>query len=398
MNRPDRARDALWGRCVFRAGWSALLLTLAACNGSPPAAQNTGDTGDAGPKRPRRLHVSDEALRDAGIEVAKVSKQPLSKHLTLPGEVTAIPDRSARLSTPVAGRIERVTFNEGSIVARGDRLAIVRVPDLGKVRGAFAAVGARAAAAKAQFQRTKKLRADGLASEQDVINAEAEARSLDAEAAALGDQLAALGIGASGGASFDLPLVAPVSGVVTKRAAVVGQPIAADQSIAEIADLREAWFLARVYEKDLAHARAGAEAEVRLNAYPNEVFSGKVSFVGAQVDATARAVTARIHLTDRAGRLRIGLFGTAHVMIGGAMEGDALTVPRSALTTLHGKEVVFVRGPDGDFAPKNVLTGDASPGRVAVLAGLGEGDDVVVRGVFSLKSIALRAAIAEEEP
>lgn len=377
-----------------------LVVLLGACHachrGVEPAG--TGEPAPAEQKAPRRLRIAPEVLRDAGIEVAPVLKTALSPSLAAPGEVTPIPDRSARLSTPVAGRVERVRFNEGSLVKKGEPLAVVRVPDLGKVRGGFASSTAKARSARARAARTRDLHAAGIASEQDTQDSEAQAQALEADARALGDELAALGIGASGGSAFELSLPAPVTGVVTVRQVVVGQPVSADQSLAEIADLQEVWFLAHVYEKDLGRLHEGAEAEVQLNAYPDEVFGGKVSFVGAQVEPVSRTITARIQLANADGRLRLGLFGTARIVVtADAVRPELPAVPRSALSEIDGKPVVFVRVAEGEFEPRHVLVGASASGRVAVTAGLREGEIIAVRGVFSLKSVALRSTLAGDD-
>lgn len=387
----ERLDVAWWTRL------GVLLVLLGACHRGPEPV-GTGEPAHAEQKSPRRVRIAPDVLRDAGIEVEPVTKAALSPSLTLPGEVSAIPDRSARLSTPVAGRIERVQFNEGSLVKKGDPLAVVRVPDLGKVRGGFASTTAKAKSARLRAARTKDLRAAGIASEQDALDAEAQAQALEAEARALGDQLAALGLGASGGSSFDLSLPAPVTGVVTMRQVVVGQPVTADQSLAEIADLREVWFLAHVYEKDLGRLHQGAEAEIRLSAYPDEVFAGKVSFVGAQVDPVSRTIMARIQLANTGDRLRLGLSGAARIVVATEpARPEGPVVPRASLSEIDGKAVVFVRVAEGEFEPRNVLVGDSAPGRVAITAGLQEGEVIAIKGVFSLKSIALKSMLAGDD-
>ena len=386
-----RLRVAWWTRL------GVLLVLVGACHRGAERA-GTGEPAHAEQKSSRRIRIAQDVLRDAGIEVGPVTRAALSPSLTLPGEVSAIPDRSARLSTPVAGRIERVQFNEGSLVKKGDPLAVVRVPDLGKVRGGFASSTARAKSARLRAARAKDLRAAGIASEQDASDAEAQAQALEADARAFGDQLAALGIAASGGSSFDLSLPAPVTGVVTMRQVVVGQPVTADQSLAEIADLRDVWFLAHVYEKDLGRLHDGAEAEIRLNAYPDEIFAGKVSFVGAQVDPISRTITTRIQLANVGDRLRLGLSGAARVLVATEPARPEIpVVPRAALSEIDGKTVVFVRVAEGEFEPRNVLVGDSALGRVAITAGLTEGEFIAIKGVFSLKSIALKSLLAGDD-
>jgi cobalt-zinc-cadmium efflux system membrane fusion protein len=326
-----------------------------------------------------------------------VTKETLEATVALPGEVVADPDRAARVASPIAGRIERVDFREGSSVKKGDVLALVRVPDLGRLRSNLAATLAKARAARTNALRLKELAAQRLAPEQAYLDALATADALDAETRAASEQIAALGIGPGSGPS-QLTLRAPVSGVVVVRDAVIGQPVTADQVIADIVDLSEVWFLGRVFEKDLGRLKLNAAAEVQVNAYPKQRFTGGVEYIGRQVDAVARTVTARIRLANREDLLRVGLFGTAYVST--SEEGGRramIVVPRSAITEVAGKPVVFVRQADGDFELHELTLGDSAAGKVQVIAGLREGEQIVTQGIFTLKSAVLKTSFAEEE-
>jgi cobalt-zinc-cadmium efflux system membrane fusion protein len=122
-----------------------------------------------------------------------------------------------------------------------------------------------------------------------------------------------------------------------------------------------------------------------------------VSFVGAQVDPVSRSITARIQLVNVGDRLRLGLFGTARVVsTTDAARPEVPVVPRAALTEIDGKALVFVRIGENEFEPRNVLVGDSAPGKVAISAGLQGGEIIAIHGVFTLKSIALKATLAED--
>jgi len=351
----------------------------------------------AHPELPRRVKLSADVIANANIRTAKVGRETLAATLTLPGEILADPDRSARISSPVAGRVETVSFREGAMVKKGDVLALVRVPELGNVRSAQTAATAKAKAARSNATRLQSLLNDRLTSEQSYRDAVAQAEALEAEARSLGEQLTGLGAGPSGGAAFLLALRAPISGVVLARDAVVGQPITPDKTLGSLADLSRVWFLGRIFEKDLASLRGGAPAEVGLNAYPERHFDGSVEYIGQQIDPAARTLTARIGLDNPEGLLRIGLFGTARVSKGGVTGEPRLVVARTALIDVAGKTVVFVRQPDGDFELHEVATGDAALGRVEIVSGLREGENVVIEGAFTLKSAVLRTSLAEDE-
>jgi cobalt-zinc-cadmium efflux system membrane fusion protein len=362
-----------------------------------PAPAHSAAHGDAQEHEdlPRRIKLSEAVLRDANVKVAPAVREVLSETLTLPGEVAADPDHLARISSPASGRIEEVRLKEGAKVKRGDALVVVRVPEIGKVRSTLAATEGRASAARANAERLEELQKKELASQQDALNARAEAEALALDAKSLKEQLGALGAAASG--AFSITLRAPIAGTVIARDAVVGQPVSPEQTLGSVAALDEVWFLGRVFEKDLGRLNVGANAEIRLNAYPGEHFAGSVEYIGQQVDPTARAVTARVRLQNRDGLLRIGLFGTAAVALGGAAKEPArLVVERAAVSEIAGKSVVFVRENDGEFQLHEVTLGRAAPGKIEVLAGLREGEQVVTEGVFTLKSVVLKGSFAEE--
>lgn len=388
-----------------------LVMSLAACDrnkASEPATKTDAATlassHDAGEHKdepehealPRKVKLSDKVIANAKIRFAPTTKEVLSITLALPGDVSVDPDRNARVASPVPGRLSQVLFREGSSVKKGDLLATVRIPDLAKVRSAYAAAAARAASARINATRLQELSQKGLASNQETLNAKTEADALEAEAKALDQQLRTLGMGATGEGS-ELALRAPIAGVIVSRAAVVGQPVTSEETIASIADLSEVWFLGRVFEKDLDEIHAGAKAEVQLNAFPKRRFTGSVEYVGRQIDPVARTVTARIRLMNQDDVLRLGLFGVAHVAVGTEQSEPVLVVPRSAVVEISGKSVVFVRQPDGDFELHEVLLGQSNLGKVQVLSGLRDGELVVVEGAFTVKSAVLRSSLAEEE-
>lgn len=343
------------------------------------------------------MRLDPEVVAAARIQTAPVARTRLAATLDLPGEVTADPDRTATVSALVTGRIESVRFREGQSVTKGELLATIRAPELGSSRAELAATTARAAAARANAERLQALAEKNLAARQEVLTAQAEADALEARARAAAEHLAAIGSTPAPTRSL-LSVRAPVSGTVVSRNAVIGQPVTPEHDLATIADLSELWFLGSVFEKNLSRVRIGAPVEVLLNAYPSERFAGSIEFLSKQIDPVARTITARIPLQNRDDVLRLGLFGIARVGTGEAADkAAALVVPRSAVTEIGQKPAVFVRQADGDFDVHEVVLGDSALGQVEVLNGLREGEQVVVSGVFTLKSAVLKSTFGEHE-
>ena len=358
-----------------------------------PAPQSSSHEAEHG-EIPKKVSLSAEVIAAAGIRSEAARRRQLDTGISLPGEVVVDPDKSARIASPVSGRLERVDFREGQLVKKGHVLAAVRVPELGRLRAGRAVAQGKSRAARANANRLRALAGKGLASEQQVLDAATEADTQEAEAAGIASQMGAMGAG--GGST--VALRASVSGTVLFRDAVVGQPLSPEQTIGTIADLSEVWFVARLFEKDLGRLRVGAKADVELNAYVGRTFPGPVEYIGQQVDPVARTLIARIRLENPEQALRVGLFGTARVTVTDADGGaEVLTVPHAAVTEVGGKAAVFVRHEDTEFELHEVVLGRVGVGGTEVVSGLRAGEEVVVEGVFSVKSALLRSTFAEEE-
>lgn len=247
-------------------------------------------------------------------------------------------------------------------------------------------------------ERLQSLAAKALASGQEVTVATAEAAALEAEVAAARQTLDAFGQGegAAQGGSARVTIRSPLSGFVLSRDGVQGQSVDAAHVIAVVGDLDRAYFLGRLFEKDLARVKVGAAVDVRLNAYPDEVFQGTIETIGRQIDPAARTVTARVIVRNHGDLVKVGLFGGARVVVAAAEGPKArVVVPLAAVTRVADKDVAFVRQPDGDFEVHQVTLGRAAEGRVEILGGLRVGEDVVVNGVFTLKSAVLKSTFGE---
>ena len=121
----------------------------------------------------------------------------------------------------------------------------------------------------------------------------------------------------------------------------------------------------------------GAAAEVRSTPIPS-AFPGEIQYIGQQIDPSRGPSPHAFVLTNPEGLLRLGLFGTAQVAKGAPASEPRLVVPRSTLTEIAGKSVVFVHQPDGDFELHEVVLGETAVGKVEVVSGLREGEHVVV--------------------
>lgn len=405
----------------------ATVLAIAApcaCNGSsskntePPRRDSGGNPGaaalsehdetpsehedepEAHEQLPNKIRLAPKVVEAARIKTAAVTLEALPATVDLTGEIAADPDKSARIAARVTGRVVSAHVKEGQRVKAGQLVAVIESPELARVRAGLASAAARARSARLNATRLRNLESKALASGQEAATADAEAAALEAEVMAARQTLRAFGPAAESaqGPGARLTVRAPLAGFVLARDAVQGQTVDPEHVLAVIGDLDRVYFLARLFEKDLARVKIGAPAELRLNAYPSELFEGTVETIGRQLDPAARTVTARIVVRNHGDLVKVGLFGTARVVTGAsAAPTKRVVVPLTAVTRLADKDVVFVLQADGDFEVHPVTLGASAAGRVEILSGLRETEKVVVEGVFTLKSAVLKSTFGEEE-
>jgi RND family efflux transporter MFP subunit len=298
----------------------------------------------------------------------------------------------------VVGRVVRVSARLGDHVKRGQTLAQVYSPEIADARTKYVAARAMLDAHDRELKRTEKLVSIGAASRQELerVHAEHTAQAAEVESARsrlqlLGATPGPAGAGPDAHATTDLP--APIDGVVTERLANDGLNVEPATKLFTIVDLSTVWIMANAYERDLPHIREGARATVRARAYPDRAFEGRVSYVDPQLNEGTRTARLRVEVPNPRGELRLGMY--ADVVITAVGGAAALTVARSAIQNVGGRQVVYlsVPGDPNTFIEREVQVGRSVGELVEVLSGLTAGDSVVSQGSFFVRAEAERLGL-----
>jgi len=188
-----------------------------------------------------------------------------------------------------------------------------------------------------------------------------------------------------------LTLRAPGSGVVLEKPAVKGMRFMPGEMLFKIADLSSLWLQGDVFEQDLALVRPGLQARIRVNAYPDRTFDGRVTFVSPTVNPETRTARVRIELPNPGEVLKPSMYATVEFA---AAAKKALAVPDSALLDTGTRKLVLVERGPGRFEPRQVKTGLKGDHYVEVLDGIGAGESVVVSANFLIDAESnLKAAL-----
>ncbi len=192
----------------------------------------------------------------------------------------------------------------------------------------------------------------------------------------------------SPGDSVDVPVRAPIAGVVQSRDVALGELVQADAPLMTIVNLGSVALEAALFESDAARVSIGDPVTITTEAAPGKVFNGRISFLGSQVDPQNRTITARATL-DNPGSLRPGVFVRGQIQTG--TSPLSLSVPTSAVLEDGAAKVVFVAKGDR-YERREVTTGIESGGRIAIQSGVKQGEIVVTDGASALRAQAARGS------
>lgn len=251
-----------------------------------------------------RLQLAPFRIAQAGIRTAEVSYSLLSERLTTVGSVSFDERRLARISSKLKGmsRVEKLAVDyTGKPVNAGDVLAEVYNPELAQAVRELLLAQERsheASSATSALGRSLLGGRDLVRLASDKLLLWGITRQQVAEILRTGE----------GGDR--MAIVAPIGGVVVRKNVVEGQYVAEGDSLFEIADLSHVWILAQVYEDQIAQVRDGQEVEATVEAYPGDVFKGRVAFHDPALNPATRTLGVRYDLENPEGTLRPGMFAT----------------------------------------------------------------------------------------
>jgi Cu(I)/Ag(I) efflux system membrane fusion protein len=159
-----------------------------------------------------------------------------------------------------------------------------------------------------------------------------------------------------------------------------------------VSDLSAVWVVADVAEQDIGLVKNGSKANIKINAYPDKTFEGKVSYVYPTLKAETRSVQVRVELANPGLLLKPSMFAQVELPV--SARGQVLAVPVSAVIDSGTRQIVLVQLAAGRFEPRAVKLGERSDDHVVVREGLKEGELVVTAANFLIDAESnLKAAI-----
>lgn len=326
------------------------------------------------------------------VVLSTASVRDLATTLDLTGTLAA--EHQVDVSPRQSGRLVAVTVNLGDRVAKGQVLARLDDVDL---RARLSQTEAALASAQAtlrqreieyenlarQADRDKALLAQDFIARQDYDNARTRAESAKAmvslSQAEIARQRAA--VREAQEALRQAVLVAPVAGTVSARLLDVGAMATPGSPVVSLVAPGDLKAVVQVPESALPKLKAGTEASVTVDAWPETTFTAKVRRVAPAISTQTRTGQVELAVADVEGRLRPGMF--ARVSLTLEQRPGVVTVPRSAIVTRGGQSGVWI-AEDGKAAFVPVQTGLSTDEAVELTSGLPSGAAVITLGNHQL--------------
>ncbi len=180
-----------------------------------------------------------------------------------------------------------------------------------------------------------------------------------------------------------VPIVAGSSGLVIDKLVQQGQYVNVGETLFTLADLAQVWVELEVYEHELPLLKTGQQAAVRVDAYPGEIFAGRISYLYPFLDPKSRTAKVRVEVPNRGMKLKPEMLVSATVRVD---LPPSISVPVTALLDTGKRQLVWVEKSAGVFIPRDVKVGARAGANMQILSGLQNGEKVAVSGGYLLDS------------
>ncbi len=362
------------------------------------------------------IKVDADTAERLGLKVEPVTRQRLAIGLATTGQIEALPNQMAEVTTPIKGTVVRLLVAPGDTVRAGQAVAVLSSPELEALR--VEAIQKRVEAqadlelaqadlklAQENYNRDRELQAEGAISQRNFLETEKDLRRVQAELRVAQSRLRLSNsayearlkqLRARANNEGLVTITAPISGIISDRKFSPGESAEeAGEPLMTILNGSRVWATANIYEKDLAQVAQGQPVRLKVASLPSRTFSGRIAQIGAAVEGETRVVPVRAELGNADGLLKPGTFAEMEILTAQTSEA-VLTIPASAVVDVNDHPTVYVQNGSA-YQPVEVTLGQTSGGRVEVTQGLFEGDQVVTQRAPQLYAQSLRGGTQPEE-
>jgi len=316
------------------------------------------------------------------FKTAKAEARELPTELTANGTVSPDVTRTIHVTSLGGGRVIDLEVKLGDSVKKGQTLLRISSPELAAAMSDYQKAVADETLAGKALDRARLLYDKGAIAAKDLEVAQDAEDKAKVDVSTAAQHVRVLGADPAH-PSPTLDLRAPVSGTIVEQNVAGFEGVKSldnTPNLFTIADLSQVWVVCDVFENDLSGVHLGDTAEIRLSAFPDRAFKGKVADISRVLDPNTRSAKVRVVLANPDGALRPGMFAVAKFR--SRKTTDWVVVPATAIIRLHDKDWIFRK--EGDKSYRRVVVqadGLAPDGMQEIRDGVKAGDEVVANAL-----------------
>ncbi len=324
-------------------------------------------------------------------DIAEAKRGDIRKLLPVSGSLLAV--KKAVIKARVSADVKQVLVREGEAVKAGQTL--IRMDDsdhqarLDQAKGAWQAARSQLDIATLTRNNNRALLEKGFISQNAFDNAQSQ------YSIALSNVKSARGaMDVAQKAVRDTVIRSPLAGYVSVRSVEPGEKVSTDNKLLEIVDLREMEMEAAVPASDIVNVAPGQEVMLNVEGI-SPAISGKVVRINPAIQAGSRSILVYIRVANEQGLLRAGMFAEGKLTL--ARREDVLSVPQTAVRTVHSNPVVYAME-NGRLVQKQVRLGmqgdDGRQNAIEITSGLTVGAKIIKTNLGNLRD-GTRVVIAQ---
>jgi len=386
VGTPEPSRQTCnWTARIFAGLLFTALAMLAACSRETPAPAS---------KPPVTLDPDVfTADHPELFKTAKAELRQLPTQVTANGVISPDVNRTIHVTSLGSGRVVDLKVKLGDAVKKGQTLLVISSPDLASAFADYQKAKADEALSRKALDRAQMLYDRGAIAAKDLEVAQDAEDKAKVDLDTADHHVRILG----GDPTKPGPLLelrSPIDGTIVEQNVAGAEGIKSldnSPNLFTIANLGQVWVVCDVFENDLGDVHLDDSAQIRLNAFPDRVFKGRVADISRVLDPNTRSAKVRIVLPNPDGSLRTGMFAVATFR--SRKLTDRIVVPATAVMRLHDKDWVFRKeGPD-QFR-KIVINADglAPDGMQEIRSGVKPGDELVTNALEFSTDVAEKRA------
>ena len=320
--------------------------------------QEKNNVAETNTPRSEFITVSQTQFESGGMQLAPQQMQSFDEGVKASGKISVEPQYQAQINAILGGFVKQLTVSIGQNVSKGQVVAYVENPEFIDIQKEYLESSEELKYLKSEFERQKMLYEEKISSQKVYLQTESSYKLMFARNKSLEVKLNLLQIDVNqvrqGRFVSQVPLRAPLAGVVTQIQASIGKFVAAEEALMEIIEPSKIVLALAVFEKDAQYIRKDQKVLFRVPESLSSEFYAKVNLVGKSIDATTHTipVIAELNPEDKQ-KLVFGMFAEAEVITAAT---SALAIPVSAVLN-EGKEyyiMILDHEKEGDYQFRKV--------------------------------------------